>query len=65
MDHPIIEGYGLPDGWSWCRIDDEMIDLPDRIPQLGPVLAITIPSDLQPPPPGTQPEQGPKASYSG
>lgn len=43
MDHPIIEEYDLPDGWGWCGIDDEMIDLPDRIPQLGPVLAITIP----------------------
>ena len=35
--HPIIEGYDPPEGWGWCFIDDEMIELADQTPQLGPI----------------------------
>jgi hypothetical protein len=35
--HPIIEGYDPPEGWGWCFVDEEDIDLPDQTPQLGPI----------------------------
>lgn len=35
--HPIIEGYDPPEGWGWCYVDDEFIDLPDQTPQTGPI----------------------------
>jgi hypothetical protein len=35
--HPIIEGYDPPEGWGWCYVDEEMVDLPDQTPQLGPI----------------------------
>lgn len=35
--HPIIEGYDPPEGWGWCFPDDEMVELPDQTPQLGPI----------------------------
>ena len=35
--HPIIEGYDPPEGWGWCYIDDDFIDLPDQTPQVGPI----------------------------
>ena len=35
--HPIIEGYDTPEGWGWCYIDEEFVDLPDHTPQLGPI----------------------------
>jgi hypothetical protein len=33
--HPIIEGYDPPEGWGWCYVDAELIDLPKQTPQLG------------------------------
>jgi len=35
--HPIIEGYDPPEGWGWCYVDQDMVDLPDQTPQLGPI----------------------------
>lgn len=35
--HPIIEGYDPPEGWGWCYIDAEEVDLPDQTPQVGPI----------------------------
>ncbi|MDR6847086.1 putative UBP type Zn finger protein [Sphingomonas sp. BE270] len=35
--HPIIEGYDPPEGWGWCYVDQEEIDLPDQTPQRGPI----------------------------
>jgi hypothetical protein len=35
--HPIIEGYDPPEGWGWCYIDEEIVDLPDQTPQAGPI----------------------------
>ena len=35
--HPIIEGYDPPEGWGWCYVDEEEIDLPDQTPQRGPI----------------------------
>jgi hypothetical protein len=28
--HPIIEGYGPPEGWAWCYVDEVVIDLEGR-----------------------------------
>jgi hypothetical protein len=36
-NHPIIEGYDPPEGWGWCFIDEQMVDLPDQTPQRGPI----------------------------
>jgi hypothetical protein len=33
IHHPIIEGYDPPEGWDWCYVDEDMIDLPDQTPQ--------------------------------
>lgn len=36
--HPIIEGYGPPEGWGWCFVDKVMVDLrADTTPQRGPI----------------------------
>ncbi len=35
--HPIIEGYDPPEGWGSCFPDDEMVELPDHTPQVGPI----------------------------
>ncbi|MEG3175159.1 UBP-type zinc finger domain-containing protein [Sphingomonas sp. RB3P16] len=35
--HPIIEGYDPPEGWGWCYIDQEEVDLPDQTRQVGPI----------------------------
>ena len=35
--HPIIEGYDPPEGWGWCYVDDEVVELPNQTPQLGPI----------------------------
>lgn len=36
--HPIIEGYDPPEGWGWCYVDEEMLDLTDRMtPHNGPI----------------------------
>jgi len=35
--HPIIEGYDPPEGWGWCYVDGEFVDLPEQTPQLGPI----------------------------
>ena len=35
--HPIIEGYDPPEGWGWCYIDEEIVDLPDQTQQVGPI----------------------------
>ena len=35
--HPIIESYDPPEGWGWCYVDEIVVDLPDRTPQLGPI----------------------------
>ncbi len=36
--HPIIEGYDPPEGWGWCYIDEEMLDLSDSMtPHNGPI----------------------------
>ena len=35
--HPIIEGYDPAEGWGWCYIDEEIVDLPDQTPQVGPI----------------------------
>jgi hypothetical protein len=36
-EHPIIEAYDPPDGWGWCYVDQEFLELPDQTPQLGPI----------------------------
>ncbi len=35
--HPIIEGYDPAEGWGWCYVDEEEVELPDQTPQLGPI----------------------------
>jgi len=35
--HPIIEGYDPPEGWGWCYVDKQEIDLPDQTAQVGPI----------------------------
>lgn len=35
--HPVIEGFDPPEGWGWCYIDEEFVDLPDQTPHLGPI----------------------------
>ena len=35
--HPVIEGYDPPEGWGWCYVDDAVVRLPDRTPQVGPI----------------------------
>ena len=35
--HPIIEGYDPPEGWGWCFVDRQMVELPDTTPQNGPI----------------------------
>lgn len=35
--HPIIEGYDPPEGWGWCYVDEEFVELADTTPQLGPI----------------------------
>lgn len=36
--HPIIEGYDPPEGWGWCYVDNEFVDLGGRTtPQTGPI----------------------------
>ena len=36
--HPIIEAYDPPEGWGWCYVDEEMLDLTDRMtPHNGPI----------------------------
>lgn len=35
--HPVIEGYDPPEGWGWCYIDEEFVELPDQTPRLGPI----------------------------
>ncbi|MGC1302259.1 MAG: UBP-type zinc finger domain-containing protein [Caulobacteraceae bacterium] len=29
--HPVIEGYDPPEGWGWCFVDEEVLDLTDRM----------------------------------
>ena len=35
--HPIIEGFDPPEGWGYCYVDDEYVDLPDQTPHTGPI----------------------------
>jgi hypothetical protein len=36
--HPIIEGYDPPEGWAWCFVDEQVLDLgDDTTPQAGPI----------------------------
>jgi hypothetical protein len=36
--HPIIEGYDPPEGWAWCFVDEQVLDLgDDTTPQVGPI----------------------------
>ena len=35
--HPIIEGYDPPEGGGWCYIDDSVVKLDHRTPQLWPI----------------------------
>ena len=35
--HPIIEGYDLPEGWGCCFVDKVMVELPHSTPQRGPI----------------------------
>jgi uncharacterized UBP type Zn finger protein len=35
--HPIIEGYDPPEGWGWCYVDEQEVELPDQTPQNGPI----------------------------
>nr|WP_145641799.1 UBP-type zinc finger domain-containing protein [Neorhizobium alkalisoli] len=35
--HAVIEGYDPPEGWGWCYIDEEFVELPDQSPRLGPI----------------------------
>jgi hypothetical protein len=35
--HPIMESYDPPEGWGWCYIDEDFVDLPDQTPQIGPI----------------------------
>jgi len=29
--------YDLPEGWGWCYVDNQEINLPDQTPQWGPI----------------------------
>ena len=52
--HPIIEGYDPPEGWGWCYVDDQVVDLPgpDPAARTNPALLLncsdhaTIPAAL-------------------
>ncbi|MDQ2954129.1 MAG: UBP-type zinc finger domain-containing protein [Pseudomonadota bacterium] len=35
--HPIIEGYDPPEGWGWCYIDEDFVELDRPTPQIGPI----------------------------
>jgi hypothetical protein len=35
--HPIIEGYDPPEGWGWCYVDDDFVELAHKTPQRGPI----------------------------
>ena len=35
--HPIIEGYDPPEGWGWCYVDEDFVELADTTPQRGPI----------------------------
>ena len=35
--HPIIEGYDPPEGWGWCYVDETVVKLDHRTPQVGPI----------------------------
>ena len=32
-----LEGYDPPEGWGWCYVDNQEIDLPNQTPQWGPI----------------------------
>lgn len=36
-EHPIIEGYDPPEGWGWCYLDEQFVELPNQTPQRGPL----------------------------
>lgn len=31
------EGYDPPEGWGWCFVDEEFVELPDQTSQIGPI----------------------------
>ena len=35
--HPIIEGYDPPEGWGWCYVDETVVKLDHKTPQVGPI----------------------------
>ncbi|MBW9114606.1 UBP-type zinc finger domain-containing protein [Rhizobium cauense] len=35
--HPIIEGYDPPEGWGWCFLDQDFVELPNQTPQEGKI----------------------------
>jgi hypothetical protein len=35
--HPIIEGYDPPEGWGWCYVDEEFVELDHTTKQLKPI----------------------------
>ena len=35
--HPVIEGYDPPEGWGWCFIDEEFVELPDQTAHPDPI----------------------------
>ena len=35
--HPIIEGYDPPEGWGWCYIDLQEVDIGAPTPHPGPI----------------------------
>ncbi|WP_426017929.1 UBP-type zinc finger domain-containing protein [Brevundimonas sp. DWR2-3-1b1] len=35
--HPIIEGYDPPEGWGWCYIDQQEVDVGAPTPHPGPI----------------------------
>lgn len=35
--HPIIEGYDPPEGWGWCYVDQQFVELGGRTPHNGPI----------------------------
>jgi hypothetical protein len=35
--HPIIEGYDPPEGWGWCYVDQQFVELDEPTPHNGPI----------------------------
>ncbi len=34
---PMIKGYDPSEGWGWCCLDDQGVEMPGMTPQLDPI----------------------------